>query len=69
MFDAATSFSGGRASVKSGSKWGMIDRSGKFIVKPIYDFIYSLENGLARFDDKNQYGYLDASGRVVSKAR
>ena len=37
QFDEAHSFSQGLAAVKVGSKWGFIDKSGKFVIQPQFD--------------------------------
>jgi hypothetical protein len=38
MFDAAQSFSAGRAFAKVADKWGMIDRTGRWIVEPAFSW-------------------------------
>jgi hypothetical protein len=37
QFDDVLSFSGGLAAVKSGSKWGFIDKAGNFIIPLQFD--------------------------------
>ena len=36
-FELASLFSEGLAAVKSGGKWGFIDKSGKFAIEPRFD--------------------------------
>jgi hypothetical protein len=42
-------FSEGLAAVAIGGKWGFIDSSGQFIVKPQYGQVWSFSEGLAVF--------------------
>jgi WG containing repeat len=75
QFDGCQSFSDGLAAVqmafpvKNGwkHKWGYIDRAGKFVVKPQFDYADRLveERGLVVSDGK--IGFIDKTGKVIIK--
>lgn len=50
-------------------KWGYIDRSGKIIIEPQFDYAYKFSEGLGRIrigDDKTgKYGFIDSTGKFV----
>ncbi|MBU1626319.1 WG repeat-containing protein, partial [bacterium] len=53
-----------------GDKWGYIDKTGKFVIEPIYNQAYPFSNGLAAVvlkDMGNDYqvGYIDKTGKYV----
>jgi hypothetical protein len=74
-FGEINDFSEGFASVEvpikerfSASKWGYIDRTGKFLIDPRFEVARSFKGGLARVSkDKNglQRGYAFTDGRLV----
>jgi WG repeat protein len=64
--------------VKSGSwlgilggkpKFGFADRSGRYVIPPIYDNAYDFSQGLAAVRINGKYGYIDKIGRMVIKQR
>lgn len=69
----ACEFSEGLACVTSG-KWGFIDTSGHYIIKPQYDEVGYFREGLAPFTvwnnsaaSRHKHGYLDKSGNIAIK--
>jgi hypothetical protein len=48
-----------------GPKWGFIDHSGKFIVKPQYRRVLSFSEGLAGADLSARWGFIDTTGKFV----
>jgi len=51
--------------IKVNKKFGYIDRTGKIIVKPQYDYGEDLSHGMAKISVGNKYGFLDATGELV----
>ncbi len=47
--------------------YGIIDRTGKNILKPIFDEMTMFENGLSRFKKDNKWGLINEKGIVVLK--
>ena len=47
MFDQTSRFENGYAKVMSAGRWGVIDRTGKFVVDPHFTFIGEFVDGLA----------------------
>ena len=49
--------------------WGVLDKEGKIVCKPQFDFIDDFDNGFARVslhtDSKNKLGIIDKSGKLV----
>lgn len=65
-FDAVHCFVFGYAPVAIGDKWGIIDKKGKFIVEPIYDYAGGFgPEGLAGVLQNNQIGFVDTTGSLV----
>jgi len=53
-------------------KWGYIDKTGKIVIEPQFDYAYKFSEQLARVrigDEKTgKYGYIDTIGRVCCKS-
>jgi hypothetical protein len=75
-FEKAFGFDNGRAWVRLQGKWGIIDRSGKYVLQPQYkspDFLYAKEltvlggfsNGLIAVCIDSLHGYADTNGKLV----
>ncbi|ENA9430640.1 WG repeat-containing protein, partial [Campylobacter coli] len=58
-------FSEGLAGVKLNGRWGFIDRSGKFVIKPKFDSIWDFSEGLAKVELNRKYGFMDKNGKIV----
>lgn len=68
-FSSAENFSEGLAAVALGSsplKWGVINKQGKFIVKPEYDEIWPYKAGRTLAVKDGKYYLLDDLGNVVT---
>lgn len=64
-FEKAGPFSAGLASVKTGGKWGFIDKAGKTVLEPAYDFAGKFSEGLCRVVKAGKHGYIDTKGKIV----
>jgi hypothetical protein len=49
----------------SGKKWGYIDKSGKIVIEPQFDWALHFTEGLAAVKVKGKYGFLDQTGKMV----
>jgi hypothetical protein len=59
-------FSEGMAPVQvEGQGWGYIDKTGKLIVEPQYEFASSFKEGLAAVKMDGLYGFIDQSGEII----
>src|SRR5208282_1048765 len=73
QFEDAEEFSEGLAAVniemkdKEKGKWGFIDKTGKFAIKPQFnDASFSLlSDGLAPVETGGKYGFIDRTGKFV----
>jgi hypothetical protein len=48
-----------------GPKWGFIDHSGKFVIKPQYRRALNFSEGLAAADLSARWGYIDPTGKFI----
>ncbi|MBT1696417.1 WG repeat-containing protein [Fulvivirgaceae bacterium PWU4] len=65
-FDGAHCFVFGYAPVAVGDKWGIINRKGKFIIEPVYDYAGGFgPEGLAGLLKDNRIGFVDTTGKLV----
>lgn len=54
--------------VKSGDKWGFVDREGKIVINPQFAEASAFRDGLALVKssgEKSGYGFIDASGKMI----
>lgn len=54
--------------VKSGDKWGFVDREGKIVVNPQFEEASAFRDGIALIKtsgEKSGYGFIDTSGKMV----
>lgn len=64
--EQAESFSEGLAAAKSNGKWGFIDKSGEWMVRPAFEFAGTFSEGLARvMSAENLTGYINRTGEIV----
>lgn len=69
-FDQALGFNeAGTAPVRTGGRWGVIDRKGEWVGPRRYASIGEYREGLAPFLENGLYGYLDARGQEAIPAR
>jgi len=57
------------ASQSEGNKWGYINRSGKWIVRPQYEFTDDFSEGMAGVVSNGKYGFINKQGELVIPAR
>ncbi|MCA9806100.1 MAG: WG repeat-containing protein, partial [Cyanobacteria bacterium HKST-UBA02] len=48
-------------------KYGLVSSSGQWLVKPIYDSMFSLRDGMRIVELDGKYGFIDANGREIIK--
>jgi hypothetical protein len=65
QYDSCDSYNEGYAKVQSGDKWGIIDKNGNVIIKPMYKNIAPGENGIFVFYD-DSWGIIDKTGKILS---
>ena len=66
-FDGVGIFTSGLAPVKTDGKWGYIDKKGKMVIKPTYDFAGNFEGNYSTVHKGNYIYVIDKSGKIVSK--
>ena len=66
-FDNSYSFSGDHAAVQVGIKWGIIDRTGAFTVKPIFDRLSPARKDIFAASKGKDRFWIDARGRKVEE--
>jgi hypothetical protein len=61
-------FKEGLAAVEdTNGKWGFINTNGEFVVKPVYDYAESFQNGLAVVWDFSKMYYVNKKGELISE--
>ncbi len=69
-YDATYPFENGMGKVMKGNKYGLVDKTGAFVVQPKWDEInYDEEHNLYRVKSGKNYGLLDGKGQVLVKAQ
>lgn len=58
-------FSEGLCAVKSQGKWGYIDHSGEWRIRPRFDTARAFREGLAYVSASTRYGYINPEGKMV----
>ncbi|HEY9873583.1 MAG TPA: WG repeat-containing protein, partial [Candidatus Obscuribacterales bacterium] len=53
--------------IAKNGKYGYIDKTGRVVIKPQFDGVWELQDGLIKIKVGNKYGYIDKSGQVVIK--
>ena len=65
-FDGVHCFVYGYAPAAIGNKWGIINKTGKFVVQPIYDYVGIFDDQkLAPVIKDNKIGFVDTTGKLV----
>jgi hypothetical protein len=49
-------------------RWGMIDINANFIIKPQYEFITNLYQGVAFYKSNNKWGLMDKNEQIIVKS-
>ena len=65
-FDSTDSFKYGYGRIRSGTKWGIVDKSGTVIFDTKYENIYPGENGLFIFYEVG-WGVMDKTGKILKE--
>ena len=60
---------GDNPNIKERCMYGVINKSGTFIVQPNYEFIRDYSEGLAAFKTNDKWGFFDATGQLVIAPR
>ncbi len=55
--------------IEQNKKWGYIDRDGKTVIPPQFEFAEEFSEGLALVQLNGKWGFIDASGTLVIDAR
>jgi hypothetical protein len=55
--------------IEENGKWGLIDNKGNKIIKPKYDDITNMYDGLAAVKVEDKWGYINKSGEMVIKPK
>ncbi|HEY9777799.1 MAG TPA: WG repeat-containing protein [Planktothrix sp.] len=64
-FELTRPFAENLAPVEVNGKWGYIDKSGKFALKPQFEDAYYFADGLAGIKLEGKYGLIDHTGKIV----
>lgn len=62
-------FSDGLAPVKTGGRWGYIDKTGRAAIAPAYEEAKQFNEGLAAVKSGGKWGYIDAAGKTAVEFR
>ena len=65
IYNSDALFFGGLSAFNYGRNKGMIDKSGKTIVKPEYDMVMYCSDGLIPVQKNNKWGFLDTKSNIV----
>ncbi len=65
IFQKASFFQGGLASVRIDRKHGVINKTGRFVIAPQYEDIGAFRDGLAWVKKDGKTGFINESGKIV----
>lgn len=68
QFEEAGGFRGGVAAAKQGGKWGLIDKSGKWVVKPQYDNAFHY-GSVTTVEVHGKWGLIDQTGKELARPK
>jgi hypothetical protein len=51
--------------VTEGAKWGFVNKSGSYVIKPLYDDVGQFHNGIALVKLGPKERYIDTTGKTV----
>ncbi|HQX95790.1 MAG TPA: WG repeat-containing protein, partial [Chitinophagaceae bacterium] len=66
QYDSCDSFKGDYAKIQMDGKWGIIDKTGKTIIKPQYKNITPGDNGIFIYYDV-AWGIMDKTGEKITE--
>ena len=69
QFDRARSFSEGLAAVEIGSRWGYVDKKGRYTINLQFVEVHSFSDGLASIISDKGPGYIDKTGKYIWSPR
>ena len=62
-----TGFSQGLCAIKLNGKWGYMDKTGKIVIEPIYDFARVFtQDGISRVRKGNENMFIDKTGKCIT---
>ncbi|MBN2571704.1 MAG: WG repeat-containing protein [Ignavibacteriales bacterium] len=64
-FTDAGDFSNGLAFIRKNKKYGYIDKTGKIVIKPQFEWPSNFSEGLAYVRKNGKYGFIDKSGKIL----
>ncbi len=66
-FRDVKAFHGGLAAVRAQKGWGFINKSGAFVIQPIYDTVHDFSDGLAAVQTEREgdWAFIDGTGKVM----
>ena len=68
VYEQAREFEDGVAWVRKGDKWGLIDKTNKYIIKPVYRDIDKFREGIARVKTfQHDTCYVNRKGDLIAK--
>lgn len=53
--------------ITTGKDWGYIDKTGKWVIRPSFEYAGSFSEGLANARVNKEYGYIDKTGKFIIK--
>lgn len=57
----------GLVSLKINDKWGFVDKTGKIIIEPEFEYAYEFREGLASVMLNGKFGVIDNTGKIICK--
>jgi hypothetical protein len=51
--------------VSTDGKFGFVDKTGKVVINPLFEFAYPFFEGLAAVKKKDKWGFIDKTGKIV----
>ena len=51
--------------INRGGKWGFKDRSGKMVIEPVYDEVFTFHDDLCCVEKEEKFGYINRNGEIV----
>ena len=48
-----------------GGKWGFVNRNGKIVVNPEFDYVFNFSEGIAAVKVGDKYGFIDTTGVLI----
>lgn len=65
MFSDANEFDGEIAFAAQSSMWGLINRSGAWVVEPVWGSVRSFSEDKAAVESGDRWGYIDRTGKLI----